>query len=425
MAVGEGSSSPDNDEQNDTQHDGARDPPKSPSHHSDHDPEEEEDNTDDGDEEDDEDEEPRLKYANLTKNLGSLYKNGEMASSFFVAGEKLIIATHQGNINVLAMPTLETMKRYSAHTASVTSISISPYPPPLPTLKLDAPQRLVSESIQQERESSPARPSPTAKGSPRQPPVAQTAANQIYIATSSIDGNVCVQSLTDANDVQLRNFGRPVMSVALSPEYRSDKAYLSGGRAGSLVLTVGGQVGKSTNATTTGTAAAASSWLGSIGLAANSGTDKVLHSGEGTISTIRWSLSGKFVLWVNEQGIKIMRSNLHLPSSQAGLEWKRFSHIDRPNTPSWEEMAGVWRAKVEWIDRNNLESDNRDPSGEVEAAIPSNGSAPAAVAGSQKDSEEVLVGWGDSIWMIRVFPGDENAPKSSGEAKPHVTVLRK
>ena len=191
--------------------------------------------------------------------------------------------------------------------------------------------------------------------------------------------------------------------MALSPEYKSDKCYLSGGQAGSLVLTTGGQVGKSANATTTGAAAAASGWLGSIGLGANTGTDKVLHSGEGIISTIKWSLSGKYVLWVNEQGIKIMRSHLKLESGQSGLEWRRMSHIDRPSRPGWEEMAGAWKARAEWIDRNSLEAEDDLP---ITSLIPAsaNGASPKPSPKKTK-VEEVLVGWGDSAWLIKVYPG--------------------
>lgn len=392
MAAGEGSTSP--DEEHETA-----------AHHEDHPSAERSDPESD----DDEEEEPRLKYANLTKNLGALYRNGDAASTFFVAGEKLIIGTHNGGVNVLTLPSLDTLKRYDAHTASVSSISISPYPPPLPTLRLDAAQRLASESVQQEKEASPARSAAPGKDSPRRGPVPQTAANSIYIGTSSIDGNVCVQSLVDPKDVQLRNFGRPVQSVALSPEYKSDRMYLSGGQAGALVLTTGGQIGKAAKASTTGSAAAASSWLGSMGLGANTGTDKTLHSGEGIISTIRWSLSGKFVLWVNEQGIKIMRSHLLLNSGQSGLEWKRFSHIDRPNRTQWEEMAGVWRARVEWIDQNNLETDADN------ASQPSNGGTVQSA-----DIEEVLVGWGDTVWKLRVIAGDESGKSAS---KPRAEVI--
>ena len=274
MAVGEGSSEPEDDERLPEQGDGHTNPP----------PRSMEAGSDD--EEDEEDEEPRLKYANLTKSLSGLYRNGDAASAFFVTADKLIIGTHNGNINVLTLPALDTLKVYHAHSASVSAISISPYPPPPPTLKLDATQRLVTEASQV-RDRSPTG-SPAGKDRPRQTPVPSTPSNQIYIATSSIDGNVCVASLIDPKDVQLRNFGRPVQAVALSPEYKADRNFLSGGQAGSLILTHGGQAGKSANATTTGAAAAASGWLGQIGLGTDTGTDKVLHSGEGIISTIKW-----------------------------------------------------------------------------------------------------------------------------------------
>lgn len=42
------------------------------------------------DSEEDEDEEPRLKYAYLTKHLGSVYRNGDATSSFLTAGDKMV-----------------------------------------------------------------------------------------------------------------------------------------------------------------------------------------------------------------------------------------------------------------------------------------------------------------------------------------------
>lgn len=44
----------------------------------------------DGDSDEDEDEEPRLKYAYLTKHLGSIYRNGDATSSFVTAGDKMV-----------------------------------------------------------------------------------------------------------------------------------------------------------------------------------------------------------------------------------------------------------------------------------------------------------------------------------------------
>lgn len=184
---------------------------------------------------------------------------------------------------------------------------------------------------------------------------------------------------------------------------------MSGGRAGELILTTGGRVGVSSNATTMGGAAVtASSWLGSMGLGSNSGKDTVLHSGEGTISTIRWSLSGKYVTWVNEEGIKIMRSNLHLDSSESEFAWKRISHIDRPNRPGWEEMASVWKARAEWIDLSALDShDNLDPEDDMTRyETPS--------IGTPEKIEKLVVGWGGTVWVIDVYP-DRASKSSKGE----------
>lgn len=234
---------------------------------------------------------------------------------------------------------------------------------------------------------------------------------------------MCCASLIDTKDVTRRSFGRPVQAVAISPDFKNDRSYLSGGLAGSLILTVGGRAGTSSTSTTIGGAAAtASGWLDTIGLGSNAGKDIVLHSGEGTISTIKWSLSGKYVVWVNEQGVKIIRSNLHL-EAESGHSWQRFSHIDRPNRPGWEEMAGVWKGRVEWVDEDGLESD------EDEYAVPTSLSSrhtstiQADVQSSKrpkksKSLEKLVVGWADTIWIINVHAAGPVTSKEPGGAKP-------
>lgn len=225
-----------------------------------------------------------------------------------------------------------------------------------------------------------------------------------------------VASLIDPKDVQLRNFGRPVQAVGLSPEFKSDRSYLSGGLAGSLVLTVGGQIGTKSTATTTGAAAATSSWLGSIGLGSHSGKDHVIHSGEGAISTIKWSLSGRYVVWVNEQGIKILRSNVHLQTGQSDFAWKRISHIDHPNRPGWDEMAGVWKAHVQWIDEAGLESDDfygDDPTEEDESA-----SDRMNKIERSRTTEKLVVGWAGTIWVVNVHPADSSDEKDVKARRP-------
>lgn len=297
---------------------------------------------------------------------------------------------------------------YHAHSASVTSISISPFPHPLPNFKPEPLARASTEDPSRPIRSSSS--SASLRGQPRSNPqaaVPATPSNSIYIASSSIDGNVCVTSLVDPRDVILRNFGRPVQAVSLSPDYKSDRAFLSGGRAGDLILTTGGRVGASSNSTTMGgAAAAASSWLGSMGLGANNGKDTVLHSGEGTISMIKWSLSGKYVTWVNEEGIKIMRSNLHLDSSDSDLAWKRVGHIDRPSLPGWEEMAGVWKARAEWVDEGTL--DNLDNLVPKENDSQRDDFQPTRPSTANEKVEKLIVGWGGTVWVIDVYPDRPN-----------------
>lgn len=230
-----------------------------------------------------------------------------------------------------------------------------------------------------------------------------------------MDGHVCVQSLIDVKDVQLHNFARPVQAVALSPDYKNDRTYVSGGLGGNLILTVGGQPGRSTS-TTAGTAAAvASGWLGSVGLGGNTGKDTILHSGEGTISTIKWSLSSKYVVWLNEHGIKIMRSKLHLDSADAEDAWKRIGHIDRPQTEEWETMASVWKGRAEWIDEQAVESDDAEHESPEASLSPAAERLKQQQAKNNKRIERLLVGWGGTIWIIHVHPGGIGVGKDVGE----------
>jgi hypothetical protein len=251
---------------------------------------------------------------------------------------------------------------------------------------------------------------------PQVPVVPNIPSNAIFIATSSIDGTVCVQSLVEHKDVQVRNFARPVQAVALSPDYKNDRTYVSGGLAGNLVLSVGGRAGTISTSTTTGTAAAAASgWLGTIGLGTNTGKDTILHSGEGTISTIKWSLSGKYIAWINEQGLKLMRSNLHLESADAESAWKRIGHVDRPQDDGWEEMAAVWKGRVEWIDERSLETDEDDKARELAVSSPATAKLKQQVSKNNMRIEKLLVGWGGTVWIINVHPGGVGVGKNAGE----------
>ena len=308
------------------------------------------------------------------------------------------------------------MRVYHAHTASVTSISISPFPSPLGSHSPASHTPPPGTGSTRTSDAPPPSPTASRRRSREVNPVPNTPSNQIYIATSSLDGNVCVQSLIDGRDVQLRNFARPVQAVALSPDYKNDRTYVSGGRAGHLIVTVGGGTGKSVS-TTVGTAAAtASGWLGSVGLGSNTGKDTILHTGEGTISLIKWSLSGRYAVWLNELGIKIMRTKLHLEHHETDHAWARIGHIDRPQSDEWDEMASVWKGRVEWIDEKAVSKDDSvDGMHDAAASSAALGLEMQSAATSPIKTERLLVGWGGTIWMIHVHAGGVGIGKNAAD----------
>ncbi|CAO2656332.1 Nn.00g051350.m01.CDS01 [Neocucurbitaria sp. VM-36] len=381
-----------------------------------------EQDSEDDDEEEEAEEEPKLKYSRLTSNLGPVYRNGDATSTFMVAGDKMIIGTHNGNIHALAIPAFQLLRTYNAHpSASITSISVSP---------LLASQPFVPAApAATDQPETPARQTPSQHGhtsSPRTPRQAQVPAissNQIYIGSSSIDGHVCVSSLVDPKEVTLRNYGRPVQAVALSPDYKNDRSYLSGGLAGELILTIGAPIGAKSNVNTSSASQTAQGWLGAIGLGGHGGKDIILHSGEGAVSAIKWSLSGKFVAWSNEHGIRIMRTNLHLDSADSEAAWKRIGFIDKPNRRAWQEMAGVWKARMEWVDDRSLESDDdaimsmngSHATGKTESTLPHHRIHQHAKGTGKKKIEKLVIGWGDAAWIVHVQPGGAGVSKDISE----------
>ncbi|KAF2752252.1 vacuolar assembly protein-like protein [Sporormia fimetaria CBS 119925] len=388
----------------------------------------EEEEEDDDSDQDDADEEPKLKYSRLTSSLAPVYRNGDATSTFMVAGDKMIVGTHNGNIHVVTVPTFQPLRTYNAHpSASVTALSVSPFPLTPSFFQSESPTRNPEPGGTPTRQST-ASSAASARTPRQQPPVPAIPSNQIYIASASIDGHVCVSSLVDPKDVSLRNFARPVQAVALSPEYKSDRTYLSGGLAGDLILTTGAQAGVRSNANTSHAAATAQGWLGAIGLGSHNGKDTVLHSGEGIISTIKWSLSGKFVAWVNEHGIRIMRTDLHLHSADSESAWKRIGFIERPNRRVWEEMAGVWKARVEWINDEWLESDDEintlnsiNSAEKTDSTLPHlRGDTPHSDRTEDKKPkkkrkvEKLVIGWGDAAWVVHVHPGKKGGTGKGG-----------
>lgn len=380
---------------------------------------------DEEEEEEEDDEEPKLKYVKLTGNLSNVYR-ADSTSAFLVAGDKMVVGTHNGSIHVLSVPTLQNLRMYRAHSAMVTSVSVSPVPPKPVVVRSDgggasiySPTAAGGKNGQSMSRAgtSTSTSGPRTPQRPQQAPVPNTPNNQIYIATSSQDGHVCVQSLVDPQDVQLRNFARPINAVALSPDYKNDRTYISGGLAGELILTVGGKAGVSENANTNSSAAAGGGWLGAIGLGGNIGRDQKLHSGEGAISSVKWSLSGKWVAWVNEEGIKIMRSALHLSSEAQDDAYTRIAHAPRPDVKAWDDMVGVWKARCEWVDEQSLESDDLATGGGHEDHT--NGTTSVSTLGKgKKKIEKLVVGWGNMAWILHVQSG--SSTPQGPNAKPKV-----
>lgn len=300
---------------------------------------------------------------------------------------------------------------------------MSPLLPSQPFLPSTSPNKSADRLDTPSRQTSSPAGQTASPRTPRQAQVPGIPSNQIYIGSASIDGHVCVSSLVDPKDVTLRNFGRPVQAVALSPDYKSDRSYLSGGLAGELIHTVGGQLGVKSNANTSSASQAAAGWLGAIGLGGHGGKDTVLHSGEGSISGIKWSLSGKFVAWSNEYGIRIMRTDLHLDSADTDAAWKRIGFIEKPNRRIWQDMAGVWKARMEWIDDQSLESDEDaimsmnggHLADKAQTTLPHQRLPQAAPGPRKKTVEKLVIGWGDAAWIIRVYPGGTGTGKHAGE----------
>jgi hypothetical protein len=314
--------------------------------------------------------------------------------------------------HILSLPSLAPLRTYHAHSASVTCISISPPPPPPAAI----PTRRHKDAYSD---------------------------RNISIASSAIDGLVCAvpllpstppsqgQSLSTVpyakSEITLKNFKRPILAVALSPNFRADRTFLSGGLAGNLVLSVApaGNVN-------------GGGWM-SLGMGGVK--DTILHSGEGTISAIAWSKeTPRYVAWTNEQGLKIMRSHIVPPTVQkqgtqsledaAGnpgvtgwipgfgsggrpaheVAWKRFAAMERPEGVP-EELAALHKPRLEWVDRRSLLTS--------EPADAATGSTLNVQDVDWGDKEKLLVGWGGTVWVIDVHPGSEQetGDRSNGYAE--------
>ncbi|KZT70226.1 vacuolar protein sorting-associated protein 41 [Daedalea quercina L-15889] len=219
-----------------------------------------EDGSDD-DEDEDDDEEPALKYERLGGITHQLLQK-DSASAMAHSNRRIALGTHSGMLHILAL-TGELIKSFQPHSASVTDISID----------------FTGE----------------------------------WVATSSIDGQVVVQSVSTPES-HVFDMKRSLRTVALDPAFAksSTRSLVCGGMAGSLVLHEKG-------------------WL--------SYKETVLHMGEGPVWEARWR--GRFIAWANDLGVKVYDT----------VSQTRITYIDRPpDSP----RADLFKCTLHWQDESTL-----------------------------------------------------------------------
>ncbi|GAA5862553.1 hypothetical protein JCM8547_002101 [Rhodosporidiobolus lusitaniae] len=223
--------------------------------------EEEDTDADEEDEDDDDDDEPTLKYARLGGGKAGILGK-DTASAVTVCSKYIIIGTHNGAILVLT-PEGGLVKRFQPHTAMVNDLSVDS----------------TSE----------------------------------FVASASMDGRVAIHSLSTP-EVHVFDLGRPLRCVALDPYFgrRSTRHFVSGGMAGSLILSEKG-------------------WLGH--------KEVTLFSGEGPIWAAEWR--GTFIAWASDAGVRIYDT----ASSQ------RITYISRAED---SPRADLFKCTLHWKDDRTL-----------------------------------------------------------------------
>ena len=185
--------------------------------------EEEESSSDEESDDDEEEVEPRFKYNRITQLPVTVF-NKDPVSTCLASETFFAFATHNGVIH-LTKPDFTLIRSYRAHRASILGL----------------------------------------------------ATDGTYLASASIDGTVVIGSVLEAEDISASNFKRPVHSVALDPNYKSSKTFISGGMAGDVILSERG-------------------WLGNR-------SDTILQKSDDPVIAIYW-IDG-LIIWMNDSGINI------------------------------------------------------------------------------------------------------------------------
>ena len=120
-----------------------------------------------------------------------------------------------------------------------------------------------------------------------------------FLASASTDGTVVIASLYNSGEKVVHNFKRPVLALALEPDFgkKSSRQFISGGTGGSLTLTAKG-------------------WFGP--------SQTMIHSGHGSITTASWNAT-TLIAWANEVEVNVYdtASSLQIGNVEKGDEISR------------------------------------------------------------------------------------------------------
>ena len=127
-----------------------------------------------------------------------------------------------------------------------------------------------------------------------------------FYASASDDGSVVVTNIA-TGEAEKFMYSRPILALAMHPQYKATRQHVCGGKAGALTLNSKG-------------------WFTS--------KDTLLHQGDGSITAIAWQ--GAFIAWANSVGVKVIDAN-----SQ-----QHITFIDRPNEDAVK--AGACKCSLLW-----------------------------------------------------------------------------
>ncbi|ANB16000.1 Vps41p [Sugiyamaella lignohabitans] len=249
-----------NEQNNHDEEDNADDDDESSGNGESEDEDENESSASEGDSESDEDEEePKLKYSRLSDLKPPVFSNNTVST--FLASETVIVfATHSGIIHMFN-PDMSSIRSFRAHRASILSLST----------------------------------------------------DGTYLASGSLDGTVVIVSIMNQKDTSYADFKRPIHAVALDPNYKSTRAYVSAGTAGSVIHSE-------------------KNWFGSR-------SDTVLYTSEDPIISLNWV--NNLIIWMNEDGIILYSTH-------------RKSILRRIDRPANAPRADLYKPRICFPDSNRI-----------------------------------------------------------------------